>query len=45
MPEKIKRVGFGTRLLTEVLPKQLGVKIDIEYQRDGLKAALTFPIR
>jgi PAS domain S-box-containing protein len=45
MPQKIERVGFGTRLLTEVLPKQIGAKIATDYQSDGVKAVLTFPVR
>jgi PAS domain S-box-containing protein len=45
MPQKIKRIGFGTRLLTEVLPKQVGAKITIDYQSDGVKAVLSFPVR
>ena len=38
-------LGFGTHLLTNVLPKQLGGQFSIDYEGDGVKAALQFPIR
>jgi PAS domain S-box-containing protein len=44
MPKERKRVGFGTQLLTNVLPKQLEGQFSIDYASDGVKAVLQFPI-
>jgi two-component sensor histidine kinase len=45
MPKERQRVGFGTQLLTDVLPKQVEGQFSIDYESDGVKAALQFPIR
>jgi two-component sensor histidine kinase len=38
------RVGFGTQLLTEVLPAQIGARIDLRYEPDGLNAQIVIPL-
>jgi PAS domain S-box-containing protein len=38
------RVGFGTRLLEEILPKQIGASIVIRYQPEGVDARLVIPV-
>ncbi len=42
VPMRLKknRVGFGTRLLKEILPKQIGAAFDIRYGSDGVNARL-----
>ena len=44
MAKKITRTGFGTRLLTELLPRQLDARIDLSFETDGLNARLLIPI-
>jgi two-component sensor histidine kinase len=41
---EVKRVGFGTRLLKEILPKQIAASIDIRYEPEGVDARLIIPI-
>jgi PAS domain S-box-containing protein len=41
---QIKRVGFGTRLLKDILPEQIGAEIGITYESDGVRAFLAFPV-
>jgi PAS domain S-box-containing protein len=38
------RVGFGTQLLKRLLPVQLGAEVKMEFEPDGLKAAITLPL-
>jgi PAS domain S-box-containing protein len=38
-----ERVGFGTQLLKEVLPKQIGAEVSIRYEPDGLDARFSVP--
>jgi PAS domain S-box-containing protein len=40
---KPQRAGFGSRLLTEILPRQNHIQIDLDYARDGLIARLRIP--
>lgn len=35
------RVGFGTQLLRRLLPHQLGAQVDMKFEPDGLKAAIS----
>jgi PAS domain S-box-containing protein len=39
-----KRVGFGTKLLKEIIPQQTGGHIKIEYQPTGLNARMRIPL-
>ena len=45
VPQHRTRVGFGTRLLKKILPAQIGAQFAIEYQTDGVRASLSFPVR
>jgi PAS domain S-box-containing protein len=36
------RIGFGTRLLTTVLPNQLNARVELKYEKDGIDVALSF---
>jgi PAS domain S-box-containing protein len=38
------RVGFGTQLLRRLLPHQLGAKVDMAFEPDGLKAEISAKI-
>jgi two-component sensor histidine kinase len=38
------RTGFGTRLLKDILPKQIGGKFAIDYLPDGVQVTFSFPI-
>jgi two-component sensor histidine kinase len=38
------RVGFGTQLLRRLLPHQLGAKVDMAFEPDGLKAEISAEI-
>jgi two-component sensor histidine kinase len=38
------RVGFGTQLLREVLPMQIGARIEMRYEPDGLNAQIVVPL-
>jgi two-component sensor histidine kinase len=38
------RTGFGTKLLTRLLPHQLGARVDLDFEADGLKAAIVLPV-
>ena len=40
---EITRTGFGTRLLTEILPRQLDAIIELSFKPDGLSARLVIP--
>ena len=40
---EITRTGFGTRLLTEILPRQLDAHIELRFESDGLAARLVIP--
>jgi len=42
--QKPERSGFGTRLLKDILPRQIGARIDMDYQSDGLTARLIIPV-
>jgi PAS domain S-box-containing protein len=44
MGPKSERVGFGTRLLNEILPRQIGAAIAMRYEPDGLDARLVVPV-
>jgi two-component sensor histidine kinase len=39
-----KHVGFGSQLLTRVLPQQVGADVKLEYATSGLAGLLTIPI-
>jgi PAS domain S-box-containing protein len=43
IPHQPTRSGFGARLLTEILPRQIGATIDIRYEPDGVHAVLAIP--
>ena len=38
------RTGFGTRLLTEIVPRQTGGRFEMSYQAGGLDACLVIPL-
>jgi two-component sensor histidine kinase len=44
MGSKGERVGFGTRLLGEILPGQIGAAFTMQYEADGLDATLVVPL-
>lgn len=43
--EQPKRRGFGTTLLEKVVAVQCDAKVELNYHRDGLRFAMTFPVR
>lgn len=38
------RTGFGTQLLRRLLPHQLGARVDMNFNPDGLKAKIEIPL-
>jgi two-component sensor histidine kinase len=38
------RMGFGTQLLRRLLPHQLGARVDMTFDPDGLKAKIEMPL-
>lgn len=38
-----QRKGFGSRLLTEAVPRQLGGRVSLDYDRAGLRCLITVP--
>jgi two-component sensor histidine kinase len=38
------RMGFGTQLLRRLLPHQLGARVDMNFDPDGLKAKIEMPL-
>jgi two-component sensor histidine kinase len=44
MPTARTRTGFGTRLLKDILPKQIGGKFAIDYLPDGVQVTFSFPV-
>jgi two-component sensor histidine kinase len=43
--ERPKRTGFGTRLITRILPMEFGGTVELEYGSDGLRFAFTSTMR
>jgi PAS domain S-box-containing protein len=39
-----KRTGFGTKLLKEIVPRQTGGQVEIEFQPAGLSARMSIPL-
>jgi two-component sensor histidine kinase len=44
MPAARTRTGFGTRLLKDILPRQVGGKFAIDYLQDGVQVTFSFPV-
>jgi two-component sensor histidine kinase len=42
--QKPERNGLGTRLFKDILPRQIGARINLDYQSDGLNARLIIPV-
>jgi two-component sensor histidine kinase len=38
-----ERKGFGSRLLAEAIPRQLGGRVDLDYDRAGLRCRIAVP--
>jgi PAS domain S-box-containing protein len=38
------RKGFGSRLVTDAVPRQLGGRIDLEYRETGLRCRIAIPL-
>lgn len=41
--EQPRRKGFGSRLLTEAVPRQLGGQVQVDYDKEGLRCLMTVP--